>query len=111
MKIPRPIKHLYQKITRGWSDDDLWSLDLTIARFAAPRLRELQKNPVGWPDQHFKTCEDWEDAIGKMARAFELIIEENDTYPAWWGEGTAPEYKEIEDGLDLFRQHFRDLWQ
>ena len=39
----RRIGFWVQKITRGFSDDELWSLDYTCAKWLLPRLKEFKK--------------------------------------------------------------------
>lgn len=39
--MKRKIKFFYQKITRGFSEEDLWSLDISLANWLLPRLKEF----------------------------------------------------------------------
>src|SRR5579872_6264961 len=45
-RAPRRIK---QYIKRGFDDEQLWSLDWTIAKFVAPRLKRLKVMKMGHP--------------------------------------------------------------
>lgn len=40
----RSIKHLYQRLTRGFDDPDTWSLDVTMFEWLEPRLEVLIKH-------------------------------------------------------------------
>lgn len=44
--MKRKLKFLWQKLTRGYSDDEIWNLDVTLVKFLLPRLnRYCQINP------------------------------------------------------------------
>ena len=38
------LKNKYQKITRGFTDEEIWNLDNTIAKWLLPRLKYLKEN-------------------------------------------------------------------
>ena len=102
MSIKRRFKYLWQRITRGFSDKELWNLDITIAKFIHPRLERLIEYqhgyPEGWGEQS------WKGALKKMARAFEIIGTDD-----FW-ELDQKLDNEIKEGLDLFRKYYFDLW-
>ena len=92
-----------QRFERGFDDSELWSLDYTIARFIAPRIKAFSKNLVSYPCG--MTSDEWDEILKTMINAFELISDDED---AWIGN------KELEDavnlGLDNFRKYFFNLW-
>jgi len=97
----RKIKFLLQKIFRGFSDDETWNLDDTISKFVLPRLKRFKEINNGYP--HGMTWKQWNSKLNKMIKAFELIIEDNYMMPK-------SKCKKVDEGLDLFREHFRALW-
>jgi hypothetical protein len=98
----RAGKHWLQRVTRGFDDSELWSLDVTIARFVLPRLRAFAAVDHGHPND--MTMAQWQEAMAKMVRAFELIVEED-------GAMMLPgRDEECQEGLDLFARYFRALW-
>lgn len=99
-RIRRPIRYWWQRRTRGWDDSDLWSLDYTLSKYLAPRLRRLRDYTHSHPCD--VTHEEWQAEIDKMAAAFEWCGSDER-----WCEQT-PE--EVEQGLDLFRRRFFYLW-
>lgn len=116
--IKRKLKHFWQRRTRGFDNSELWNLDLTIARFIAPRLRAFIdefNNPIvpvsvgqtGALKQYDSSkSEEWKAKLEKMHKAFQLIV---DSECAFYNLSTEQQIA-IEDGLDLFRKHFHDLW-
>jgi hypothetical protein len=49
--LKRRLQLWKQKLTRGFSDDELWSLDITVAKFMLPRLKRLIKiDPFSRPE-------------------------------------------------------------
>ena len=82
--------------------EEVWNTYHTLARLIVPRLqafKALEKHGY-CPD--FKGMREWNCAIQKMIDAFELMKYAN-TY-------SEDEKRTIEQGLDLFRKHFFNLW-
>ena len=104
--IRRSIKHTYQKLTRGFSDKDLWHLDHTIAVFVLPRLKvykEINGAYPGYPPM--ETPEKWGTAMDEMIFAMQLVADE------WTDrECTREDWKRCHKGIKLFGKWFRYLW-
>ena len=96
-----------QKIVKIMEDDsydeELYNLDITIAKFILPRLKEFKNNLFGIP--YPLTKEEYNDILDKMVWSFDIISRgdhiimddnEND--------------KRVQEGLDLFAKYFRNLW-
>jgi len=89
----------------GFNYDDLYNLDCTICELIAPRLKQFKAQSPGTP--YDMTREEWEENLDKMIWAFE-----NYQYDYWEKDEeqkTIIESK-INEGLDLFRKHFQNLW-
>jgi len=108
-------KHLYQYITRGYSDKQVWSLDTTIAEFVLPRLRTLKMLTHGYPEG-FDSMEEWSKAIDKMIWSFEFALKDygsedfdHNDYENWKkkNDKRTERYKE---GMRLFAEYFWNLW-
>lgn len=102
--IKRWFRYTKQKLTRGFSDKDLWNLDVTIAEFIRPRLVAFKKYSGGLPCDY--TEAEWHDKLDRMILAFE-DIEEQRMFSAEWSEDRQ---KETDEGLKIFAQHFQTLW-
>jgi hypothetical protein len=117
----RMWRFFWQRRFRGFDDSELWSLDYTCAKLMAPRLRafidtwDCRSAPMScfdnnsWPysDQDFEDANViWRRSLEKMYKAFKLIVDSDGTTYMLSTE----EQAEIEEGLDLFREHFFELW-
>lgn len=110
--LQRKIINAYNIITRGFSDEELWALNETIAKFIIPRLKRLQEVKHGYPSNI--TQEEWDDILNKIIRAFEIVLIEDDFY----GHGNVDEWQEHrkiydkkkKEGLELFAKYFDNLW-
>ena len=98
----RPLRWMlfwWQRRTRGWDDSETWSLDRTLARYIAPRLRRFREVSCGYPCDMTET--EWSESLSKMQTAFDRLMADEcccDFDPS------------VQEGLDLFAQHFRGLW-
>jgi len=118
----------WQRRIRGFDDSELWSLDYTMCKFMAPRLRALQEMVNGCPhdllygngsDENFQAFHAlpveeqqrqaseamslWKEMLGKMAHAMELWVE-NDTFLE------DEQKREWEEGMELFHKYLFGLW-
>ena len=86
----------------GYPISEVWGTYHYLAREIAPRLKAFKAHKKhGWPED-FENQEDWNKAIQKMIDAFELLKQITSF--------SKEEEQTIEEGLDLFRKHFRNLW-
>jgi len=102
------MKYFLQKLFRGYSDRDLWNLDVTIAKFIYPRLhRFIEKDVKGWHPPEMSEAE-WNKVLNTMCRAFKIITE----WPNIIMEvdDVEPYAKEIQKGLELFAKYYLYLW-
>lgn len=106
------VKWGFQRMFRGYDDRMYFSTYHEIAKIMIPVLKwyKEHKTGYGWME-HFKEDismadmeKEWNDAYLKMAVAFQLLFDDNE---ATWA-GTNEEV--IQDGLQLFATHFRNLW-
>jgi len=95
------IKWWWQRRVRGFDDRELWSLDYTIAKYALPRLKRFKDTTHGTP-YNLQEVE-WQLILADIIRGLEYLIED-DYY--------VDEYKQgcIRRGIDLFGNHFNNLW-
>jgi hypothetical protein len=99
------FKQIIQKITKGYSDNEICILNHHLCKFILPRLKAF-RNTYTYPPC-FMTCEEWKEKIDKMIVAFELIIDDN--MPELVSEQLKRQQK-ITEGLQLFARYFQHLW-
>lgn len=105
----RRLKHLWQRLTRGFPDSDLWSLDCTIARFVLPRLRRFRKRNHGYPPE--MTSAEWDDLMDEMIWAFEWMLDDAhgmfgyEDHNKWQAD-----CDRAQKGLEAFGKYFMALW-
>jgi hypothetical protein len=92
----RKLKFWWQRKTRGFSNEDLWNLDITIAEFVLPRLKV------------FRGCcsPDMEKHVEDMIAAFKIILSAD-------GELLSLSTKDqivVKRGLNKFAKYYRGLW-
>lgn len=103
-KDKREPKFKEQRIERGYDDSETWSLTDTICRFTIPRLKLYKELNDGKP-AIVPTFEDWNLILDKIILALELTTRNNGSR-IW----TDIETQQINEGLNLFREYFLDLW-
>ena len=97
------------KDSENWSHkhdypiEEVWNTDNTLAQLIVPRLQAFKALNKHGGSSDFKDMREWNNAIQKMIDAFELMKYAGATH-------TEDEEKTIEQGLDLFRKYFRNLW-
>lgn len=80
-------KYLWQKITRGYADCELWNLDVTIAEFILPRLKTFVDSGHGCPGWFFEERKEtmnsdeifkaWNDKLKEMVSSLEDFLEDS----------------------------------
>ena len=100
------IKSKYQKLTRGYSDDELWNLDATFVDWILPRLKTFKEHNIGFPIG-FETKEEWDKELDTMIKAFEYY--KIDPFDLDEKERKRQD-KIIKKGFQLFGKRLRNLW-
>ena len=128
----------FQKLTRGFSDKELWDFDIQLAKYILPRLKKLKENKIGYFDtlpsmdnrlfndlegEEYKIYEskldkEQDEVFNKMLNAFQLITE-------FYGLDRLDDVelsfeqkiemhkrymKEVKEGLQLFVDNYMGLW-
>ena len=86
----------------GYPISEIWGTYHYLAREIAPRLKAFKALDKHGYCPAFSGIKTWNKAIQKMIDAFELL-DHITTY-------TDEEEQTIEEGLELFCKHFRNLW-
>ena len=100
------LKMKYQKLTRGYSDIEIWNLDATIAEFVLPRMKALRDGTCCYPPD-LNSLDEWKEMLDKMIRGFELYLVDD------WPDDTEEMKKqneEVGEALKMFGERFSQLW-
>ena len=108
-------------------DYDVWSLDYTLANIIHPALVRLKETKHGYPQLyedgmvtnahwdrqlHFDFIDEdvetnylikkWDNILDKMIYSFDCIKKDNNLEIEDWDK--------VQEGLDLFAEHYTSLW-
>ncbi len=83
-------------------DSELWSLDVTIAKFVLPRLIKFKKTELSHP--HNLTTKQWDKILDQMIFSFSCYKDESAL------DLIDKEDKKFKKGLMLFGKYFDKLW-
>ena len=108
--IINKVKWKLQRVFRGYSDCDLWNLDIFLAEQILTPLKAWRKLPLHGYDSSCKSREDWMNHIDKMILSFELVSTDLDVSHEFTTEDYKIRQRKIEEGLKLFAKHFQSLW-
>ena len=99
----RDMRHVCQRITRGWDDSDLWSLDHSLAKLILPRLKRFKDCRGGYP--HGMTDQEWDDILGEMIYGIEWYASGD-----CWNCFDQAKSERAHKGLELFGKYYGHLW-
>ena len=126
------IQWFFQRGKDGVADSDVWNFDYYLAKVICKGLRKLKKISHTTPPN--LTYKEWNEVLDKITYTFETyqkVIDLDYVYPLedekyeellkYWENFnkeyrdnvhvmTNEELKKYEEGFDLFRKHFYDLW-
>ena len=92
-----------QRLTRGFDNTEMWSLDCTIAKFIAPRLKVFLEQAEQIEDHPGQiTFQEWKGILEQMIEGFEI-------YPNhfhWTEEESDTNWKKVDKALSLFHKWF-----
>ena len=86
-------------------DEDLWNLDITIAKLVLPKLIRFREKTCSFP-ANLSKFEEWHKILNKMIYSFSMI-KDRFKKKAFYSN---KEIKKIDQGLKLFVKYYHDLW-
>jgi hypothetical protein len=94
----------YQRLVRGFADNEVWNLEYTIAKFALPRMKRLRKISKAYPCN--LTPKAWDKIFDEIIYAFEQHLKDF----GWLSHLSKKDQKRVQRGFKNFGIYFRDLW-
>lgn len=135
--LARALRRMYQRITKGYCESDLFSLDEHLLDLLPAMIRDLRDNLHSSPEEY--GFEGWKNYLTEMANHFEMahtwFDEEPEIYKNEYQEDFRktsimnPKFpdirekyldrkkeiqeakdKELEKGLEMLKKEFHHLW-
>jgi len=124
----RAIKNLYQRLKRGYTDEDVWSFDAYLNKIIPSAVRQIAKGPNGCPgtfwDKKNKNdeCYKWKVVLEEIAQGFEaaesisnfkyinLVKKEEGYIQEVDKKKLKMLTKKYDRGMDLFKKYYMALW-
>jgi len=111
---PQTLKHYWQRITKGYSYQDVWSLDYCIANIIINGLKDLKKIDFGIPGP-FTIDKKGKNISDKRARKnYEKVLQDIiGGYQAWLDDDwiTKPgTKKKLKKAQELFNKYWGCFW-
>jgi hypothetical protein len=104
----RDVLFAWQRLTRGWDDRSLWSLDWYVCRTLGAQLTQLADTTHGWPQSdEYPTFEDWQAALRTHGSA---LTEAANTDITEGFENTQAAYVQAQESLRWVADNLGDLW-
>lgn len=102
----RQMEHRRQRVSRGWSDRDTWSLDHHLSTVIRDSVRHLRDNTHGYPGTpDVPTFEDWQRILDEIADGMQAHLDIMDILK------TEPhEHAALEAKRDLAFDHLKKYW-
>jgi hypothetical protein len=118
------VKWTWQRLTRGFDDRELWSLDVSLASYIVPRLEAFKRKnvahvvcpgsmeanfeepkyaPLDELDDGVMLNNHWVNVLDTMIEGFRLIRDGD----AWLEDD---EQRKADRALCLFHKYYFDLW-
>lgn len=116
-RLTNPIRWAWQRLTRGWDDRVIWSIDYHLAEMMPQWLRVLKVKKQGIPGGMFDdpftdltpemeaaAVEKWRGVLNEMIAGFEAAKRIID-YDEW-----KDDRRLVNRALRLLAKHYFDLW-
>ncbi len=112
----------WQRAFRGWADCDVWSIDSYLSEVIPPMIERLNGITHGYPADLYGGEKKWGEILTKIQQGFEASSRirnlDNWDKDSPWTEEDVERFKQADDrdlermndGLELFKEHFLSLW-
>lgn len=125
---PRKVKFFFQRLFKGYCDEDLWDLDYFILKKIRKPLKAFVKFKIkhgmgvpaclafekdGVTEKKDNGQKDWNNILKKIETAFDLMWEDYEMTEEWCKkthEQRMKDDRKIAEGMRLFAKYFRALW-
>lgn len=98
--LRRRPRYAWQRVRRGYSEEDTWGFHYHLAPLIAGGVRRLRERQLGHPSNI--TAEEWDSILDQIIEGFEAGLD------PW--EMTDVEVAKFKRGGELFIEYFFNLW-
>lgn len=102
----------WQRATRGYGEDDLWSLNFTLAKLTVAGCRYMREVKHGYPSEFSEPpngdgrgWEAWEDILQRIEDGFQTWLDEDG-----WIYNKPEQEAKFKDAMKLYSHWFGGLW-
>ena len=106
------LRMAWQRATRGYGDDDLWSLNHTVAKLTVIGCRNMRENGYSYPTEFSDAPHgdgtgwpSWEAILLKIEAGFQAWLDED----GWFHDKPEQEAK-FDEAMKLYAHWFSGLW-
>lgn len=103
----RTAKHYYQRITQGFSFQDLWSLDAHLLDLMIRSLKAFNESNKATPQG--MTSEEWTETLNKIISGLESGVALSNGDFSYQNKAERLQ-QEFEESMCLLGKHFFNLW-
>ena len=112
--ITQHLRWTWQRLTWGWDEREVWSLDYTFCQWIVPRLVLLKETKHGVPAFCFDDVTDDSDKAFNLAKErWDIILDEMidgfKCHDYCWYE-KENDYAKYKRAKELFCEHLETLW-
>lgn len=104
----RDIRFFFQRLVRGWDDSETFSLDHSLAKLIAPRLRRFRDVTIGTPGMFEGSeggREKWLAELDSMVKAFEFYASDE-----YFECNDQEKLEDTNKAIELFAKRYGALW-
>lgn len=111
--ISHSIKWQWQKLTRGYSDYEVWELHSCFVGWILPRLKAYRhggdgSGPMGYPGR-LSSYEEWLEIVDEMIWAF-TRLQQDESMNGPYIDYSNGEWDRVHAGQKLFGEWMGALW-
>lgn len=105
-----------QRAVRGYSDSDIWELDVHLTSLILPRLIEFRQIATNSFPAEAGSHENWMNTLDKMILAFQIMKKSDDPGMGYDVDSddfldlVKADQEKIDEGLKLFAEFYQGLW-
>jgi len=99
------LKNFMYRGVHGWCPEDVWNLDVYLARVIAESIKYLEKHTISYPNG--MTFKQWKKILNQISKDIRIKEIDEEFYTL---KNQRKAYKKQQEALKLFVTYFNTLW-